>query len=96
MKKLIALLVLLMSGAPLLAAEDAPTPSFAAAPAAGVPWSSLDSEQRQLLSQFESRWGELPPRAPVRTVARCCALGAHEPRRKIAGHRPFRSLAQSQ
>ena len=56
MKKLMLMLVLLIAGAPVLAADEPAASTTAATPSAGVPWSSLDSQQQQLLAPFESRW----------------------------------------
>ena len=33
----------------------------AAGPAAGMPWAQLSEDQRTLLSDLQSRWGQLPP-----------------------------------
>ena len=94
MKKLMLLFMLLLSGAPVLAADDTAAAATAAAPSAGVPWSSLDSQQRQLLAQFESRWGDLPPQrqfALSRGAARWLQMNADE---KARATRPLPSLAR--
>jgi len=94
-KKLVLLFVVLLSGAPLLAAEDISEPPAASMPSAGVPWSSLDSGQRQLLAQFESRWSELPPQrqfALSRGAARWARMDAGEKERATDRFRRWRDL----
>jgi hypothetical protein len=57
---------LLAAALPAFAQPPAPTASPAPAaaaqnPAAGVPWSSLDPPQQQLLKKFADGWSTLPP-----------------------------------
>ena len=83
--------MLLLPAAPMLAADDTAPPRGAQ----WRPWSSLDSEQRQLLSQFESRWGELPPQrqfALSRGAARWARMNADEKARASDRFRRWRNL----
>ncbi len=68
----------------------------AAAPAAGVPWAQLSEDQRTLLSDLESRWSQLPPRAAEPAGAQLAALAqpAAGAARRGAGKLPALAVAR--
>ena len=60
-KKLVLMLVLLLSGAAVLAADDHPAPALLRRPPQASPGPASTANSSSCSTQFESRWGELPP-----------------------------------